>query len=126
MDAVIIIGFLLAAAVVLWAVIVAVSGNSARWVRALYLVCFLVAATAAYFTTYCYVYYADANTRFHGWPVPVVVFQRDSPKDPWLDFVGPTTILAYPMNLILYALLPSIVALLLAHQFPSRIRPKVV
>ena len=123
MAAAIIIGFLLAAVVVVLAAIVALFGCTTRWVRVLYLGWFLAAATAAYFTTFRYIYYSNPNTRFHGWPVPCVVFQRDSPTSPWLDFVGPTVILAYPMNLILYALLPSIVVLFFARRLQSRTQP---
>lgn len=118
-----VIGFLLAAAVVAWAVVNAVSGRATRWVRVLYLVCFLAAAIAAYFTTFHCIYYANANTRVHGLPIPTVVFQRHDSSAPWLDFVGPAVFLAYPMNLILYALLPSVVVLVLARRFPSRTQP---
>ena len=108
----IVIGFLFATAIVVWAIIVALSGSALKWKKIAYLVCSLTSAAAAYFTTYHYVYYANANTRLHGWPVPVIVFQRDSPTAPWLDFVGPTVALAYPMNFILFALLPSLVFVL--------------
>ena len=123
MAAAIIIGFLLAATLAVWAAIVALSSRTRLWVRVLYICCFVTAAVAAYFTTFHYVHYTNANTRFHGWPIPTVVFQRDSPTSPWLDFVGPTVILAYPMNLLLFVLLPSILALVLAHRSRSRTQP---
>lgn len=116
MATAIIVGFLLAAALVVRAAFIALFGRVIMWIRVSYLSCFLAAAIAAYFTTYRYIYYANANTRFHGWPIPHVVFQRDGPTAPWLDFIGPTIVLAYPMNLILFALLPSIVALVLAYR----------
>ncbi len=101
--AAIIIAFFLAVALAVWAAIVALSGRTPRWVRVLYLCCFaaaIAAAIAAYFTTFRCVHYVSPNTRFHGWPIPTVVFQRNSPTSPWLDFVGPTVILAYLMNLL--------------------------
>ena len=125
MAAAIIIGFLLAVAVAVWAAIVALSGRTPTWVRILYFGCFSAAAITAYFTTFHYIHYANANTRFHGWPIPSVVFQRDSPTSPWLDFVGPTVVLAYPMNLLLFVLLPSIVVLVLARRSRPQAQPNV-
>lgn len=60
----------------------------------------------AYMRTFHYEYYVNPDTRVHGWPVPVVVFQRRDATSPWLDFVGPTLILAYPMNLAFYSIGP--------------------
>ncbi len=61
----------------------------------------IVVAGLAYVLTFYHVYTPNSNTRVHGWPIPVVVFQRDGPGEPWLDFVGPTMVLGFPMNLIL-------------------------
>lgn len=116
MAAAIILVLLIAVAVVVWAIIIALFGRMSTLVRVLYFVCFSAAALAAYFTTFHYIHYTNANTRFHGWPVPTVVFQRDDPSSPWLDYVGPTLFLAYPINLLLFVLLPSIVVLVLARQ----------
>jgi len=55
----------------------------------------------AYALTFHYVYSPRENTRIHGWPVPYIIFQRSTPDGPWLDFVGPTTILGFPINLVL-------------------------
>jgi hypothetical protein len=52
--------------------------------------------------TFRYSYYSDPNTRIFGWPVPTVIFQRDPPDGPWLDYVGLGTVLAFPINLILW------------------------
>ena len=120
MAAVIIFGFLLAAMVIVWALVVAATGRLTIWLRRLYFAFFGVANIAAYFTTFHYIYFANANTRFHGWPVPTVIFQRDGPDAPWLDFVGPTILLAYPMNLTLFAIIPSIVAVVLARRINNR------
>ena len=86
------------------------------WLRLSYGACATSAAVAAYFTTFHYVHYANENTRFHGWPVPTVIFQRENPSSPWLDFVGPTVVLAYPINVTLFAVLPSAVFLILRCQ----------
>ena len=48
----------------------------------------------------------NENTYAYGWPVPVVVFQRESPEDPYRDFVGWTTILAYPLNYLIAIWIP--------------------
>ncbi len=87
------------------------AGRVPTWSRALYLLSLIGNAIAAYITTFRYTYLANANTRFHGWPVPTVIFQRDGPDEPWLDFVGPTVVLAYPMNLVLFSIIPAILVL---------------
>lgn len=53
----------------------------------------------------------NENTYAFGWPIPRVVFQRDSPDGPWLDFIGWTLILAYPLN-YLALLVPLVLACL--------------
>jgi hypothetical protein len=55
-----------------------------------------------YFTNY-FVYFANPNTQIYGWPIPKVVFQRSSPTGPWLDFLGPTVFLAFPLNFIVFS-----------------------
>ena len=111
--AILFIGFVLAIALVARAAGVVMIGRVAKWVRVLYFAFVVATAIAAYFTTFRYTYYYNPNTRVHGWPIPFVVFQRDSAADPWLDFVGITSVLAYPMNLLLFNLLPSIAVLVL-------------
>jgi hypothetical protein len=61
----------------------------------------LVVATVTYRLTFYFIYFSNPNTRIHGWPVPVVIFQRDTPEGPWLDYVGPTVVLGFPINLVL-------------------------
>ena len=56
-----------------------------------------------------YQYEMNPNTIAHGWPIPTVIFQRDTPDGPWLDYVGPTTLLAYPLNYILFLFLPALI-----------------
>ena len=113
MATLLILGFLAAAGIIGWAAILLLFRPNKR-LRIVYHLCLAAIAIATYFTTYHYVHYMNANTKFHGWPIPYIVFQRDNPTAPWLDFVGPTILLAYPMNFILFALIPSIIALVLA------------
>lgn len=71
---------------------------------------FIIAASAiggGIWSTYYYDYFPNENTHMHGWPVPYVVFQRDNSDSQWLDFVGPTTLLALPLNWLLFLLPPS-------------------
>ncbi|WP_145167522.1 hypothetical protein [Rubripirellula lacrimiformis] len=109
--ALILLLFLAACGLVVWATYAAIAGRIPTWSRLLYLAALIGSVVAAYFSTFRYTYLANANTRFHGWPVPTVIFQRDGPGEPWLDFVGPTVILAYPMNLVLFAFVPALVVL---------------
>ena|ERR1039457_6372688 len=83
-----------------------------RWLKGFYVAVLVLCAVVAFVTTFHYVYSPNENTRVYGWPVPRVVFQRDGPNAPWLDFVGPTIALAYPINLILYLCLPSLLMFL--------------
>jgi hypothetical protein len=101
--------FLAMAAIEVWAAAVVTFGRnfSARLCASFWIIAF-VAVVAAVGTTSGVRYYADPNTIIHGWPVPQIIFQRDSPTAPWLDFVGPLLILAYPMNFILYMAIPSL------------------
>ena len=80
----------------------------------------MAAAAAAYVTTFHYSYFPNENTRINGWSVLLIIFQRDSPEDQWLDFVGPTVFFALPMNFILYAFLPSLALLIFARVVRSR------
>jgi hypothetical protein len=111
MSLFIITGFILALVAVIAAMIKAASASISKALSLSYWAWFVVAAGVCVFTTFNYTYYTNSNTRFHGWPIPTVVFQRDNADSPWLDFVGLTTILAYPMNLILFLVVPSITLL---------------
>ena len=87
-----------------------------RWLqfrlRAAYVAVLIIGAAAAWLTTFRYEYFLNENTRAWGWPVPIVIWQRDNAESPWLDFVGPTSILAYPMNLAIFMVIPSAVFLI--------------
>jgi len=107
----IIASFLAALIAVIAAMIKAASTSISKVLRLSYWSWFVVAVGICAFTTFNYTYYTNPNTRFHGWPIPTVVFQRDDADSPWLDFVGPTTLLAYPMNLTIFLVVPSVILL---------------
>lgn len=65
-------------------------------------------ACIAYWTTFRYVYFSNDNTRVHGWPVPIVVFQRADSDSPWLDYIGFTTVMGYSMNFVVFMAAPSL------------------
>ena len=79
----------------------------------IYIAALVLCAVVAYLTTFLYVYSPNENTRVCGWPIARMAYQRDGPGAPWLDYFGPTILFAYPMNLILYSSLPSLLILLL-------------
>jgi hypothetical protein len=89
------------------------SPHRSKRLKGLYIAVFIFCVVLSLVTTFFYSYTPNQNTRVYGWPVPTVIFQRDGPNAPWLDFVGTTTMLAYPINLILYLCLPSILIMLL-------------
>lgn len=109
--ALILLLFLAACGLIAWATHAAIVGRIALWSRILFLVALVSSCVGAYYSTFNYTYFANANTRFHGWPVPQVIFQRDGPGEPWLDFVGPTVVLAYPMNVVLFSIVPALLVL---------------
>jgi hypothetical protein len=107
--------FIAIVAVEVWAIIAmmfrpGVSG----WLRFSYWLVTLLVLVATVAMTGFFSYYWNPNTHVFGWPIPRVIFQRDTPTSPWLDFVGPTIVLAYPMNFILYMFVPSVVFLWVA------------
>lgn len=116
MAGALILGFLLAFAVCGWAIVDVgfVQRGGRKWGFALLAIAML-ALVAAWWSTFRYVYFADANTRLHGWPVPCIVFQRDTTDGPWRDYVGPTVLFALPMNFSLYFLPFAIVFLAVAY-----------
>jgi len=122
MAAALTIGFLLAAAVVLRAAC-AVMLKGVTWrARVFFLTCCAAALIGAYFTTFHSIDYVNPDTRIFGWPIPLRVHQRANATSPWLDFAGPTVILAYPMNVILFALLPAIISLVWVRRLTTRAR----
>jgi hypothetical protein len=105
--------FLAIVAVDIWAVILVVVGRSVRkWLSRSYFLVVMLAFIAAFLVTSFFSYYSNPNTHVFGWPIPRVIFQRDTPTSPWLDYVGPTIVLAYPMNFILYMFIPSVAAII--------------
>lgn len=107
MFAVIAIVFLAAFTVILCAMWVVSTGQASRIVRLAYWNLIFVAFFLSGWSTYLYHYIATENIRVYGWPVPSVILERDGPDAPWLDFIGPTVILGWPMNFTLFAILPS-------------------
>lgn len=115
MGGLIVIGFVAAFATILWSAYVVVSaarlGSIGRYA---FITIGLAIAVVAYFTTYEYDYFPNKNTHIHGWPVPVVIFQRVDENSHWDDFVGPTTLLGLPMNFIIFMLGPAVALLAIA------------
>ena len=98
-----------------WAAIAVIfgRGGGGKFSISYFAVAILVFIVAFLMTQY-FSYYHNPNTRFFGWPIPRVVFQRDTPTSPWLDYVGPTVVLAYPMNFVIFMFIPSVVFIILA------------
>lgn len=71
----------------------------------------VAAAVGSYHSTFHFEHWPNENTRIVGVPVPQVVFQRDTPEGAWRDYVGPTLILAWPMNFIVFSFLPALLLL---------------
>lgn len=116
-DTVLVLGSLGVIGVNLWAILAVILGRSGgRGLLYAYLAVLAITGAATFLTTFCYEYFLNENTRFCGWPVPVMVFQRDKADAPWLDFVGPTVVLAYPANLGIFMFIPSAVFLVLVYR----------
>ena len=79
-----------------------------RSVSVMYIIAAVLAFGGGIWSTYYYDYYTNPNTHFHGWPIPHVVFQRDNSESEWRDYIGPTILLALPMNWIIFLLPPSL------------------
>ncbi len=117
MAALLLILFLAVVAIDIWAAIaVMLRPGLTGWLGGSYWLFVILALVATVGMTGFFSYYSNPNTRIFGWPIPQVIFQRDTPDSPWLDYVGPTVILAYPMNFILYLFLPSVVFIILARR----------
>jgi hypothetical protein len=107
--------FLAMVAVDIWAAIAVIFQHRlSGWLRSSYFIVAVLAFVAAFLVTSFFSYYSNPNTHIFGWPVPRVIFQRDTPTSPWLDYVGPTILLAYPMNFVVYMCIPSVAFLILA------------
>ena len=106
--------FLLLATVVSAAYLVVVECYTGTTARRIYLILVAACAILAYRMTFHFAYSPDSNTRIHGFPIPVVVFQRQDAASEWADFVGPTVILGLPMNLVVYLFPISLIFLVVA------------
>ena len=109
MDLVLILAFVAIVIIDLWAAGIVFFSQDVigRFVAWYWLTAILVLVAAILMTSY-FSYFPNPNTKFIGWPVPRIVFQRDTPTSPWLDFIGPMIVLAYPINFALYMFLPSL------------------
>ena len=116
MGVLIVISFFAALGTILWSgtvvVIVRKAGMAARFT---YIAVSAILSLAAIWTTFFYDYFSNDNTHIHGWPVPVIIFQRDDANSPWLDYVGPTVLLGLPMNFIIFMFIPSLAFLATAY-----------
>lgn len=68
----------------------------------------------------------NENTFAYGWPVPRVVFQRHAPDGPWLDYIGWTMFLAYPLNYLALVFIPvflGVIFLIFNKRRKNRIKP---
>jgi hypothetical protein len=109
--------FAAAIAVEVWAMIaVEFAPRANRWVNSSYWLFVFLAVSATVGMTGFFSYYPNPNAHVFGWPIARVVFQRNTAGSPWLDFVGPTLVLAYPMNFVLYMFVPSVIFLLVARR----------
>jgi hypothetical protein len=94
-------------AIDVWAAVTVLRHSNGYFPQIVYVVVLVVSGLGTCWATFQYEYYLNVNTRVIGWPVPVVVFQRDDVDARWLDYVGPTVVLGYPMNLAIFMFAPS-------------------
>jgi hypothetical protein len=97
MDGLIIIGLFIGFLVIPIGGSIYILWKTDRNLRRAYVAIVLLSIPISIWLTHMRVQYNE-NTYAFGWPIPRVIFQRDSPDDPWLDFVGLTWIFAYPLN----------------------------
>lgn len=95
------------------------SKHLTTWLRSIYFVSLAAVLGIGAWSTYGYDYFPNTNTHFHGWPIPYVVFQRETSESEWRDFVGPTTLLAMPLNWIIFLATPSL-AILITNQIRKK------
>ena len=98
----------------LWGIVSIWRAKRTKWVYRGSLLLFLAVSIAlAHHTTYKYQSFPNPNTQVFGWPMPYVIFQRNSPTSPWLDYVGLGTYIAFPVNVILFAFVVIVVICLI-------------
>jgi hypothetical protein len=76
--------------------------------RHFFLILGLVALSSCYLTL-SFQYYTNENTQVTGFPINIVIFQREGPGEPWFDYINPVGVLALPLNFLLlggFALVP--------------------
>lgn len=78
--------------------------------RAVYLAVLIVAALAAFWSSFFFTPHASDLAVVKGWPVPSNIAMR-SPSDSKMRLVSGLFVIAYPMNFFWFMLLPSLVAM---------------
>lgn len=73
--------------------------------------CFVLAGAGSFYTTFYDGERSDRDSRSEGWPVPGVTFHRDRADGSWPDDGGVTDGLAWPINGMLFLLVPCLVLL---------------
>jgi hypothetical protein len=126
MGGLLLFAFLAIIAVDIWAAVaVMCRPQFCKGSCALYWLVVLLMIVTTVVMTGCFSYYSNPNTHVFGWPIPHVVFQRDTPDSPWLDYVGPTVVLAYPMNFVIFMFIPSAIFVLLSRRRKHEARTEV-
>jgi len=104
-------GFFLIIASVIYAIVISYRRLCEYWYKVLLWCGVLLSAVASYLLTYRYVYMTDIQTRVHGWPIPLIIWQQDE-TGRWLDYVGITVIIAWPLNFIIVMIAFSLIWLI--------------
>ena len=87
------------------------AARGSRALKLIYVIAFTTCIIAAFQMTFRYIYYWDSNTRVHGWPFFCVIWQRKDANSQWLDFVGLISVLAFPLNFLVFLMPPSFLVL---------------
>lgn len=82
-----------------------------RLLRNAYFLTLGISVVVSVYTTFVTEYMVDENTRIVGWPVLLMVWHRRTIEGPWLDYIGPTVLLAYPINVSIFMFVPSVLLL---------------
>jgi hypothetical protein len=104
------------------AFIVGILGHAGRTAQISFWAISAVASAASWWTTTRIEYSLDENMRAIGWPIPGIILARDDANSLWLDYVGLNTMLALPMNAIIFLVVPSIIFLGVWFVLSRRIR----
>ncbi len=106
MTALIILGILVIICVAITSTVYILKKKNNKKSKKYLIIALILALPITYYMTGYFKYKINENTYSYGWPVPTVVFHRDSAEEPWLCYSGATVLLAYPINYMLYSALP--------------------